>query len=580
MKKELIVFFIGLFLIISVSYPSIYLPDEWITANQLNHLVQGKDPLYGFEPYGGLKYGIGYSNVLVYTLALPVFAYPTYQVLLYFHDTFRLIIILSAFLSMFLAVLMIELWFRKYSHWNGIPWASLVGILSIGFMILNLFFYRSFAFDQYGEVAALIFTNHIAFAFLMVLVFVIFKEIFGSDIWGIFGVVAIIASSSYLFWAGTAKDHMLTFLFMAIMALFFILYIKQKNLLFLISCYISVGWLAWVRPELGLSIFLGVLLCTILFSVRNGIKSLVLSFVCSLALFLGALPLFINNYGLTGNPLKLPGMLLYTTQGNNGSVVTGAIAIIAAQFQQSRPGFVNGLASFFGIFVKPASVISSGIFQVSPLSAFGCILIAIILLHLFKKIDNPLWLNKEKEIVVFAGIMIFSVFLAYVPDFFWISNSFGIIPDLRYLAPIYLPLIILGFFALKKVDFSDECILVTLTSFIPLVIIELPLLYLVFQLFSENSLPGQLMINLIITYAILIVSLVVFLLVLTRKTDIRNLAFSLAAVMVSSLSWTLIVDFRFRVIGYEGYPFWLPIIEKIWIAQMGIISVIPIIKFV
>lgn len=569
MKKEVIVFLVGLSLVISVSYPSIYLPDEWITANQLNHIIYGTDPLHGFEPYGGMQYGSWYSNILVYTLALPVFAYSFYHFFSHFNDTFRLVIIFLDFLSFLLALILIEFWFRKYSHWRGIPWTYLGGIATLTLLAQNLLNYTPFVFYQYGEVAALIFTNHIAFAFLLVFVFKIFRETFKSDFWGIFGIIAIITSSSYLFWAGNAKDHELTFLFIAVMSWFYILYIEKEDLFALIASFISIGWLTWVRPELGAVVFIGMVLLTILFSVRKGVKSLLLRLGCSFAFLIGAIPLFINNFGLTGNPFKLPWLVYYSTPGNNGSVIAGIFTSISSQFQGTQLNVIDGLASIFGIFIKPGSMITSGIFQVSPLSVFGILLIIPVILNLFKKPANSIFSDEEKKIVIFSIILILLVFAAYIPNFIWISNSFGIIPDIRYLAPIYLPLIILAFFTLKKVNFSDDCILMTFKSFIPLIIIELPLMYIIYQLFSENSLPGQLFMNSIITSVILFVSLVIFLLFLMQKTSINNLAFAVAAIMVSSFSWFLIVGFRFRDIGYEGYGFWIPLVEKIWIISMS-----------
>ncbi len=44
----LIIFCIILILSISFGYPGIYLNDEWISANQLNHLIDGKNLLYGY----------------------------------------------------------------------------------------------------------------------------------------------------------------------------------------------------------------------------------------------------------------------------------------------------------------------------------------------------------------------------------------------------------------------------------------------------------------------------------------------------------------------------------------------------
>jgi hypothetical protein len=71
-----LIFTLVLFLSITIGYPALYLTDEWISANQLNHIVEGKDLLYGYEPYGSSGYKQSHHDTLCYTLALPSLALP------------------------------------------------------------------------------------------------------------------------------------------------------------------------------------------------------------------------------------------------------------------------------------------------------------------------------------------------------------------------------------------------------------------------------------------------------------------------------------------------------------------------
>jgi hypothetical protein len=67
----------------------IYITDEWIIADQLNHIIEEKDLLYGYEPYGSTAdYKLSHHNTLCYTLALPSLALPASPAILVFPGPF------------------------------------------------------------------------------------------------------------------------------------------------------------------------------------------------------------------------------------------------------------------------------------------------------------------------------------------------------------------------------------------------------------------------------------------------------------------------------------------------------------
>ena len=70
-KKCLLIFVSVLLLSITVGYPALYITDEWISADQLNHIIEGRDLLYGYTPYGASDYAASPHAPLCYTLALP-----------------------------------------------------------------------------------------------------------------------------------------------------------------------------------------------------------------------------------------------------------------------------------------------------------------------------------------------------------------------------------------------------------------------------------------------------------------------------------------------------------------------------
>ena len=545
-KILFLIFICCLFLSISVAYPKLYLTDEWISANQLDHLIKGKDLLHGYIPYGATNYGEYRSNVLMYSLAFPVFSYPIYHLFSLFGDSFRLFIAgLWLILGLF-SVMLIEFKYPQFSRYKGIPWTYGALFALLVMSIFNFWLYKEFIFFKYGEVASLVFINQLAFAIFCVFAFLIIREIFDSDWWGIFGLVVTICCSSYLFWSGNAKDHMLSIMFMAIAAYFFVLFIKRESLLDLVSSFIAMGLFAWVRPELAFRCAIFFLIAALIISYSGGIKKLIKVVFASSAIFFGAIPVFINNYGLTGDPLTFPFML-----------VSPQAASLKLKFGD------NVISTLFAIFFHPNNS-SAGIFQVSPIALFGLFFWIIPLIYIIKKIHRKEIIRKEKSLLIFIILWILAILLAYGNQWVGLVIDRGIIPDMRYLSPIYFPMIILALYSIKLINFDEREIKISLETLFYLIIIDLPIMFIIFQYFWGENMNYQVTVNMWLTYSFLLISVVVFFLVLMQKVKVRWFAYSLAPVMVSALMWELIVDFRFATIGWEGYHFWIPVVQYVW----------------
>ena len=52
--------------------------------------------------------------------------------------------------------------------------------------------------------------------------------------------------------------------------------------------------------------------------------------------------------------------------------------------------------------------------------------------------------------------------------------------------------------------------------------------------------------------------------VLARRTSPRLLAYAVPVLMLFPLAWELVGDFRFATSCWEGYHFWIPVVEYIW----------------
>lgn len=551
-----------------IGYPAIFTTDEWISANQLNHLTTGNSLLSGFDKYGSLEYSGTHGNILVYTLALPILALPVFSLFSLLQDSFRMFVIILFFVLVTVFLFLLRRWYPEYSSYKGIPWVFGAFFLNIFFLLLNIILYRPFTYTNpysgnailaYPEVAALVFTNEIAFAATAVFAFLIFREIFDSDWWGLFGLAAIFTGSSYLFWSGNAKDHMLAVLFGLVAAYLFILFIKREQHLWLFASFIAIGWLAFVRPELGLSTAICFLIAAFLISLQKGGMDILKSIGSATGVFVGAIPLFLNNLGLMGNPFLPPTVLLPVIGQGSGGI---------SQISRSyfSVGYIDPIQSLFGVLIDPGNKASAGIFQVSPLAVFGLAFAGLVIIRIFTPSLGK-WDRKEFSIVILSILWILASFMAYIKSFNDLSFSLGIVPDIRYYTPMYVPLLILGLMFFKTLGFTEPLIKTSLKTLALLVIAELPVLYIVCQVFWPQSLPSQIAFNMGVTFLFLFIVVLVTLIVMLKKVPTIWLAYSIPFVMVSSLMWELIVDFRFATFVWEGYHFWLPVVQYLWYVQ-------------
>ena len=576
-KKCLLIFTLALFLSITIGYPALFLTDEWITADQLNHLVTGGDLLYGYTPYGASDYAASHHNTLSYTLALPVVSLPAYHLFSLFGDHFRFAVVLLWSAILLAILLMIEFWYPNYARWRGIPW-TWAGIISWGVLfVLNAALYRPFRFVRamqpydplvYPEVAAIVFTNSLAFALLAVVAFLIFREIFGSDRWGLFGLAATVCCSSYLFWSGNAKDHALVALLFAVALYCFTLYLSRENTLYLFASFIAVGWTAWARPELGPALAAGLFLFGVAVAAGKGWRETGKAVLAVAGIPLGALPLFMNNWGLSGSPLILPWTAGYAS-ATGKALPSGSESLFGTVTKHYTPPTGDLLSGLYGTFFEPIRAGSAGFFQVSPLSFFALLLAATVGYALIRRRPTGIT-SRDARLLAFFALAAVLVVLTYARSIPGMPVSPGIVPDMRYLSPAYLPMLVLGVYALKHADLDSDGVGEALRILFWLAIIDLPLIFIILQIISGNNLAGQVTFLMYLTYIFLAGAATLYVAVLARRASPRLLAYAVPVLMLASLAWLAVVDFRFATSCWEGYHFWIPVVEYIWYIQYTI----------
>lgn len=552
----ILIFSISLILSLTFGYPRIFLNDEWISANQLNHLMDEKDLLYGYEPYGEQAYKEGHGNVLCYTLALPIGSVPAYLLFITLGNHFRLFINVLWLGLIFLSLFFLHRFFPGYTLYKNIPWTYGVLFSSVILFILNMGLYTPFSIREYPEIAAIAFTNNLLFAGSMVLAFLIFRQIFENEWWSLFGVVSVICGSSYLFWSGVGKDHILVLFFFLISLYFFILWLRSGSLLHLLSGYIGIGWVAWARPEVGAGLFIIAVLGGMILAYREGIVKEVKTILCSLSVFLGATPLFINNLGVTGHVFTAPMAMGYQ------KISTSSVQILERQIStQFKLGFFN-LEEFFqaaySIFLYPQEARATGVFLVSPISFLAVFFVILLLIFLVKK-QKFFYSAFEKKVVILLLFVFIGILLPYFRSFPNLGNDGGIIPDIRYLSLVYFPLVTLGLLFLERLKFDEQNLKRTLESFFWIAIVTLPLSLIVLQVCIGTHLTVQMYSVQLISSVLLGIVAVAILLVMMKKMTKKWLQFILPLLFISNCIWFLIIGYRFAGGIWEHYHFWLPV---------------------
>ena len=109
--------------------------------------------------------------------------------------------------------------------------------------------------------------------------------------------------------------------------------------------------------------------------------------------------------------------------------------------------------------------------------------------------------------------------LAYARSLPGMSASPGIVPDMRYLSPAYLPLLVIGVYALKHAGLDGDGVGEALRTLCWLAVIDLPLIYVVLQVIAGNNPAGQVTFITILICLFLAGAVVLYIAVLARRAS-------------------------------------------------------------
>jgi len=579
-RVHILVFLLAGIAALTCAHPAFLVNDEWITANQLVQLNEGHQAIITEGNYGAFENGTWYpyfterNGILGYSLLYPLVSLPAEWIVYLFGDQFTFVITyIWTFLLITLA-LVLNAFFPEYTHFRKWRWTSALIVLTFISFFLNLNYYTPFRLTSENsspEILAIVFTNVLLFALLAVMVYEILRTIFRDLTLAFVGTVICLSCSSYFFWTTFCKDHVLIALLFSIILLLVIKFLITDNPPWLFGGFFMAGLLIWARPELGVFIFIA--LCIVILSLRFWLPAALSSqdpllLISPVFTLLGAIPFFINNY-LASKNLFIPSFVLSM---NISSSSYGIQETSAALLQADQLTSVTPLSSFpadlIGILFAPQSG-SMGILVIVPL-----FLAAIVVVPFLMKKDAGMF--DEKEMVVISMLLLFSlaVFGAYINRAYGLNIDLGIMPDIRYLSPIYLPLTITGLMVFKKAPGIMDKPLDLLTGMVGVWLILIPLsLALIFRYYPD-PMEWKYIFPLLNHWTTLCIFIVTLVFVLMYAVPVRNMRFAFLAKFAKiffafmcalPLVWQVDASFLTCLFagGFGGYLFWLPGLLKL-----------------
>lgn len=590
-RVHLFVFFLVLFVGLTLAHPAILLNDEFITANQVRQIHYGHQFIVNEGRYGLGENGTmsGYfaqkGDMLGYTIFLPILAQPAYTVIDLTGLQFAYFILILWAVTALLLLLFVNRFFRDFSYIGHRQWtnAAACGIFLLFFV--NLYYYSTFTvdgIDSYPEILSIVLVNLVLLAFSAMLIYEICRTIFENETFSFFAAIACLTSSSYFLWSTFCKDHILVLACFVPIVFALVRFVKTDEYWYLPMTFLGCGLLAWARPEVALWMALLVLgICGYtLWRFRSGNRPAYPVFsvvVAPLFTFIGALPFFINNFVTTEN-IFLPTQSLYLHTGNISSAMNASQSLLPATG-------VNSISSVVTMFLpaiprSPLELITDlcgisfapvtgnvGVFTLVPLFFIMAVTGSVLLIY--KKIH---FTPEEKRQLLILLLAAGAVFLAYLSQIHLLNTDGGIGPDIRYLSPLYFPLTLIGLIIVRKIPVLPDNPADTLKEFCGITLIGLPVSLIILscayhvnsQAFSNGNVPlGKFFSFYVI--ALVILTLIVLFFNLYRKSGREMVTYLILLLCAVPFFWQVNLSLIYSSFsGFAGHIFWIPVMRIGW----------------
>jgi hypothetical protein len=222
---------------------------------------------------------------------------------------------------------------------------------------------------------------------------------------------------------------------------------------------------------------------------------------------------------------------------------------------------VETISDLAGIFFFPANG-SISIFGVVPLFLVMAIIAGILLGG--KKIRLSI---EEKKFIFLCLLISLAIFLAYEGILHIMNTDFGVVPDMRYLSPAYLPLIVIGLILLKKVDILPENPADSLKRLFLVCSTGLIISILFLSMVSRVASTTLFYDKFFSLYALVLVPLAVGTILYRGFTRHKTMLCEYLIFLLCSLPFFWQVNLM-SILRYlsaaSGYIFWIPVVRVIW----------------
>jgi hypothetical protein len=584
-RIHLLIFGIALFLILSCTIPKLFVNDEWITTNQLAQIDQGHQVVTSEGKYGAYQNGTpgnyfnARNNGLGYTIFLPLVSLPALKCINVFGDSFLFFVVEFWTLLLIGIALFVRQFFPEYSCLSKCSWPNLTIIIAFILFFCNLVFYQPFILagkDAHPEIAAIALTNAILLAALAVLLYAIYATMFQSSRIPLSAMIISICCSSYLFWMTNAKDHMLMAFLLGILIYCGIKFIYSNDRWYVPALFITIGLIAWGRAETAVPLYIAFIIlvivkCITVTWIDKDLKAGIFYFLSPIFTLIGAVPLFINNYLISGNPLisswtafsasvTTPTSINLTLTQN---IETGTSSFLGTFFYQYSITPGTSVVDLLGVLFLPVTR-NLALFVVCPIIIVGVAFIFLSKIH---------WQNfehYEKKVILFLTVISLLIFITYIRALNIMNIDFGISPDIRYLSPMYLPLSILGILLIQKCGilptFSKKGLSVIIFSMSEIIIILITFLIIFkpadknFQFYLSNVSETITC----ITFALVVLCILAFVFIRDKQNKNEYCFLILHALIIVPLVWQLAMIFNSSIcLTYDGYTYWIPVVKTI-----------------
>ncbi len=328
-----------------------------------------------------------------------------------------------------------------------LKFAGLLGLLAISILIpISLNSFKPIYFPKWGELISIEFTNILISALLILIIYLLFKELFGNRI-GIFASFFVILATPISFYAITLKHHSLSVLLTLLAFYFFYKCINKKQNKFIYFAYILAGLCVWVRILDGGVLLISLLVADMLLFKRRVQYILLISIIILLSL----IPFFTFNYVVLGNPFSIIERTPLTDKPVSLNIANDYISLDENPSKYKQTELLDQLGFIWDTNVKPNWPEMLGYALFSKLNnTFGIFLFSpFLIIALAFIVERIKWKMKLNAVDTFFGIYVIILLATYsllqivfnINSLIYIVTHTPAVLEYRYLLILYIILL-------------------------------------------------------------------------------------------------------------------------------------------